>query len=593
MRKSKKTEQLTKSDHSRKFDIILIGAFAVFIVLFTTFRISGDDDLFWHLATGKYIAENKMVPGADVFGFSTLGKEWIPFEWGWDVLNYSVYSFGGYTSISILRTAFFLLMFYFLLKISGKLKINPVISVMVFLLLLFGILERLLIKPQISSYLFFGIIIYIFLHHRVSDKVTKKIYWLPLVFFLWANMHMGVLAGIGVFAIFLFSEFLVFLKPSFFPETCSPEIRKRKLIILSVVFAVSLFALLLNPHGIRTFTYVYSHLQMKMIEEVFEWRPPLDSLFDGTIFRYVYYAFLGGALIILLYSVRRKDLFAGLLTAIFTLLSFRSSRFSIDFMIISSVFLVIAINYFLSSVRNKKLNEIITVSPAIKIVLILLITAASVSLPSGVLYKLMNYDRSFGFGIDTEDFPVNAVKFLKENNIVGQGSKPFNTYYCGGYLIWEISGAYNFIDSRNLNDEIYYSYKSMNYMQASFEQKFDNYGFDYVLWFYPKLPLSTIELKASIASYLIRKNDKWRLVFWDDNSMVFIKNNARNQELIRQNEYKYVNPYYFIYEKEPLQKATYDDPGRIVEEIQRNYKLNPNGVFITAIVNAFRVPAGK
>ena len=37
------------------FDYALLAAFAVFIVFFTTFKISGDDDVFWHLATGRYI----------------------------------------------------------------------------------------------------------------------------------------------------------------------------------------------------------------------------------------------------------------------------------------------------------------------------------------------------------------------------------------------------------------------------------------------------------------------------------------------------------------------------------------------------------
>jgi hypothetical protein len=102
-----------KADYSGVYNKILTGIFAVFIILITTFRISGDDDLFWHLEIGKYVIENRSVPSTDVFSFSTLGQEWIPFEWGWDVLNYFIYSIGGYASISILRTIFFLLMFYF------------------------------------------------------------------------------------------------------------------------------------------------------------------------------------------------------------------------------------------------------------------------------------------------------------------------------------------------------------------------------------------------------------------------------------------------------------------------------------------------
>ncbi|MFI5211826.1 MAG: hypothetical protein ACHQIH_03010 [Ignavibacteria bacterium] len=402
-----------KADYSGIYNKILIGIFAVFIILITTFRISGDDDLFWHLEIGKYVIENRSVPSTDVFSFSTLGQEWIPFEWGWDVLNYLVYSIGGYASISILRTIFFLLMFYFFYKSAGRLKLNPVISAIVFLLLVFGILDRLLIKPQVSSFVFFSIIIYVFLDHKYSAAGSKKIYFLPLVFLFWVNMHMGVLAGIALFGIFVLAEFITNLKPEFFSVSRDLAASKKQFISLLTVFAISLIVLLLNPHGIHTFTYVYSHLQMKMIEDVFEWRSPFNQLFDGTIFRYVYIAFLGGALFILYYSYKKKDLFTGLLTAVFTVYSFRSGRFSIDFMIITSVFLIIALNYFTAGQERSNLNNGILSNPALKIVLIILLAASAVSLPLNGLYKLLNFERASGFGVERTKLSGKCREFLK------------------------------------------------------------------------------------------------------------------------------------------------------------------------------------
>ena len=72
------------------------AALLLLVLLITTFKISGDDDIFWHLEIGKYVSENKVIPSADVFGFSTKGQEWIPFEWGFDVLAYNIYKFTGY-----------------------------------------------------------------------------------------------------------------------------------------------------------------------------------------------------------------------------------------------------------------------------------------------------------------------------------------------------------------------------------------------------------------------------------------------------------------------------------------------------------------
>ena len=94
------------------YDYGLFILFSIFIILLTTFKITGDDDVFWHLATGRYIVENHHVPSADIFGYVTNGQQWMPFEWGWDVLTYGIYNLGGYTALSVFRTLIFLLIFY-------------------------------------------------------------------------------------------------------------------------------------------------------------------------------------------------------------------------------------------------------------------------------------------------------------------------------------------------------------------------------------------------------------------------------------------------------------------------------------------------
>ena len=83
------------------YNYILIASFFLFLVLLTTFKISGDDDVFWHLATGRFIVENKFVPDKDVFGITSAATVWVPFEWGWDVISYLIYCLGGNIALSI------------------------------------------------------------------------------------------------------------------------------------------------------------------------------------------------------------------------------------------------------------------------------------------------------------------------------------------------------------------------------------------------------------------------------------------------------------------------------------------------------------
>ena len=72
-----KKQKVTKSVQNGKYPKILSAyilpiVFLLFIILITTFKISGDDDLFWHLQVGKYITTNNVIPSTDVFGLSLI-----------------------------------------------------------------------------------------------------------------------------------------------------------------------------------------------------------------------------------------------------------------------------------------------------------------------------------------------------------------------------------------------------------------------------------------------------------------------------------------------------------------------------------------
>ena len=161
--------------------------------------------------------------------------------------------------------------------------------------MILALFERLMIKPQIISYLFTALTLYIFLDYRhIKRENNRTIYWLPLIFMVWANMHMGVLSGIVLFTIFIISEIAAYIKPAFGNLTDNP-ITKNNLQRIIIIYLASIAVLLVNPHGIYTYTYVYSHLNMKMMEDVFEWRSPFNKIFEGTMYIYIYYTFIVGA----------------------------------------------------------------------------------------------------------------------------------------------------------------------------------------------------------------------------------------------------------------------------------------------------------
>lgn len=110
------------------------GMFIVFLICVfsvTTHKLE-DDDVFWHLSTGKFITENGFIPDKDVFGLATQNAEWIPFEWGSDLLFYNVHKIIGLNGIFIFTSVLLGIFFLLLFRLLQKLKVNPVITTILF-----------------------------------------------------------------------------------------------------------------------------------------------------------------------------------------------------------------------------------------------------------------------------------------------------------------------------------------------------------------------------------------------------------------------------------------------------------------------------
>jgi len=213
-----------------------------------------------------------------------------------------------------------------------------------------------------------------------------------------------------------------------------------------------------------------------------------------------------------------------------------------------------------------------------------LLTAAAVivtlMIPSGQLYQAMRYYRVFGFGINDEFLPLQLVEFMKQNNIRGT---PFNHFGTGGLLVWNFPGEKNFIDSRNLNDEIFYEYNGILNMRAGFERKLESRNVDYVIYLDPDLVRRPNDLKQVIVSYLSLHPEEWKLVFWDDKSFLFLKNIPKFSEAINRFEYKVLNPYTALFQPNDFESRVLSQPDRAREEFNRKLKEEPNGILINGI----------
>ncbi len=579
--KQTKASQLVEENKYVVFG--LLGIFLVLVFMASSYKVSGDDDLFWHLATGRYIVENKVVPDTDVFGHITSGSEWIPFEWGWDLITYALYNIGGYNAILTFRSLAFCFVFFVLFMLLRKFKVNSFLSILLLFVMLVATMDRFSPRPHLITYIFFSLLLYILLNYKYinREKYTKRLYFIPLIFLVWANSHMGVLAGGLILFVFTISETIIYYKPKSFSTSEIKPLTQAQLKKLWIIAIVSGLVLLVNPHGIQTYMYAYSHTKMKMLETVNEWQNPFTDKMDFGFITTLYKIFLYSGIIVLIYAFKKKDLFFALMFIAFAAYSVRAIRFTVDYEMIMIPFIIISVNYFIMNLKNTGVINFLKGNIP-KAVLGLFIVYIISQIPSNAIYEKLQYYRLYGWGINSDFIPVQLFDFIKENKISGT---PYNHFGTGGYMVWNFPGEKNFIDSRNLNDDIFNEYNSIMQMVPGFEKKLEDRGVDYVIYLDPDLTRRPNDLKRMITKYLSR-NPNWKLVFWDDKSMLFVKNIPKFADVINKYEYRIVHPYNAMFFNVEFDNNVKADPIRAKEELLRKQQTEPNGYIYTTIKEA-------
>lgn len=584
-----------KNNYVSLFEYSAIFLFLVLIFIVTTVKLFLDDGVFWHLSTGRFIAENKYIPDADVFSIASTGVKWIPFEWGWDILTYFTWLAGSFELLSVLRSVLVAGIFIPAFLYFRKTGISPMIYIPAALLLCFGILNRLSIRPHLVTYCCISVLLYLLLSHRMNK--SKAIYIIPVIFLIWSNLHPGVILGAGILLCFTFSAAVMNFSGRHITKYPEMNFSKEQLKKLYVVTVVSICAILINPFNIETFIYAFNHTKMENLEQINEWKSPFDSRVIQFYYIKIYFFFLITGALVLIHSIRKRDLFLFMLCAVFAVYSVFAQRYAADYMVIIFIPVVLsAVNLWKDmlirkSNTNNKLPSLKTTGDYIWLNILsaisvnILLGFIIINLANNNIYReLDNKFRETGFGINQNYYPVKLFDFIKRENIHETGLKPYNNLRIGGFYIWSFPGKKNFIDSRNLSNEVMNGYFDINLMRNDFERKIDDNGFDYAVFSIPYMTSNPKELEQTVISFFNR-SDKWSLVYWDDKSLLYLKKAANFTDIIEKHEYKYLTPYNYFFNSKMLLTDNKETRQRINNELERKTSEDSGGIISSSMRN--------
>lgn len=240
------------------------------------------NDFWWHIRTGQIILDTGQIPTIDTFSFTRSGETWINQSWLMQVILYYIYSHSGISRNSGLAM---ILIFHSLLLTGGyTLVLNQVgrrwgVRVGVLATALgaaIGIMNWA-VRPQIASFLFFGLLIYLIEEHRAGR--TRKLWWSIPLFALWVNSHGGFIFGLGALGLYVIGRLGHYLVTGMEKET------RRDHVALAANGLLALAAVGLNPQGpVGIANYVLGFFRSDVtIQQNIEFVPLTVRYLDGAV----------------------------------------------------------------------------------------------------------------------------------------------------------------------------------------------------------------------------------------------------------------------------------------------------------------------
>jgi hypothetical protein len=230
-----------------------------------------DPDLGWHIRVGDWIRENKSVPSYDNLSYTMPGYQWVDHEWlvnyWFSLMKEKNLWWAVVLVFAVLTSAPFLAA---IIRAKSVIEFLIILSAVTFMLGFAGI------RPQMISFFLFFVLFEILLRLKKNPNRLAVLVFLPIFFWVWANIHAGFFSGLILLAVFLVAN--TFMSKSSDLKTPLSPLESFFLLLASALTP------LFNPYGADLYGEIFrvatSYETQKYISE---WRPGLFVPFISSV----------------------------------------------------------------------------------------------------------------------------------------------------------------------------------------------------------------------------------------------------------------------------------------------------------------------
>ncbi|MGB8771328.1 MAG: hypothetical protein WCC92_17045, partial [Candidatus Korobacteraceae bacterium] len=221
-----------------------------------------DLDIWWHLKVGDWIIQHWAVPHKGLFSWTAGARPWVAYSWGYEVLMSRAYAWFGLLGIGLYGTLLTLgvaySIYWTLRRLSGRFWLACVLAVITCSAFLFNLMPR----PVFFSMMLFGVTLALVLEARRTGNV-QVLYWLPLIFLMWANLHIQFIYGLFVVGLLMAMNVAQRLAARFrfAPGWLLPP--KLPAGTLAAIFAACVIATCIGPNSYHVYQVIFGYARAK------------------------------------------------------------------------------------------------------------------------------------------------------------------------------------------------------------------------------------------------------------------------------------------------------------------------------------------
>lgn len=504
---------------------LLLFLFLLSVFLLALNKVE-DTDAWTHLSIGKVIYELKGIPKTEPFLFADPDEPFRYASWLFGLVYYLPYHFAGIYGVILFKALIVTLAFFILFEDSIKPYRNRMLAAVVLTVIVLVSRHRFVERPDTFLMIFLPFTVFALNAYRYENK--KYLYAIPVMSVIWANMHPSITLMSVPFVAFICGDVI----EGFLSERSAvfkDSALKKRTLIMTAVFAASLLCSLVSPYSVFQFTSGAGVLSSDWwTQEIIELKRPTWELSKTP---YILTLILALSFAV---NYKRFSLTHFLLALPFVYLGFTALRFVFVLAIVAGPLIARNLSCFLDDPETLKIlrHKIFQGAVIFWMAVYPALTVFAVG-PFG------DPEKSFGFGANHFYTPEGALSYMDKRGIEG---KVLNQFHWGGYITWrDFPKRRAFVDGRGLASQgLLEKAERARMNELVMDELERKYGFDAILIEPPVFQESSPEVFGEQDAALMSSN--WALVYWDDNSLLYLKRGGKYESVIGADEYRFVLP---------------------------------------------------